>query len=457
MGRPLVANRTSWVVSVDRTMLGKMTDAPAGGPARPGRRRRRRPAPATLRASLVTCGEDGSGGRHLLERLALPAGPGRHRRQAGSRAADPRAARGLPGHPGRAAERARLPGAVRRQPRPRARLPQPDHRGGVRPGHRRTATQSVNGASSVGRAGVEKQYDRWLRGMPGYKSVAVDSMGRVLGDDSEVAGQPGDTLVTTHRRQGPGRRREAARRDHRDRARDPRHRHPPQLRRRLRRRRRDGGRHRPDRRDGQPADVRPRASGSAASPRSSWPRLYSDAGRQPAARPRDAGPVRAGLDVEADHDRRRAQQRLHPGHPARLLLGAPGRQPGFKNYESGVLRLHRLRPGARALLQHLLLPGRATPSGSSYGSDPPTSTPRTRWSTEAKNFGFGSETGIDLPGEASGRIADRQWKRDYWKSMKGYYCKHRRRAAGRRHQRLRLPRSPTSSASRATTTAPATP
>ena len=33
--------------------------------------------------------------------------------------------------------------------------------------------------------------------MPGYKSVAVDSMGRVLGDDGEVAGQPGDTLVTS--------------------------------------------------------------------------------------------------------------------------------------------------------------------------------------------------------------------------------------------------------------------
>src|SRR5690242_15669307 len=26
MGRPLVANRLSWVVSVDRTLLGKMTD-----------------------------------------------------------------------------------------------------------------------------------------------------------------------------------------------------------------------------------------------------------------------------------------------------------------------------------------------------------------------------------------------------------------------------------------------
>ena len=37
-------------------------------------------------------------------------------------------------------------------------------------------------------------------------------------------------------------------------------------------------------------------------------------------------------------------------------------------------------------------------------------------------FGFGGETGIDLPGEASGRIADRRWKLQYWKQMKGYYC-----------------------------------
>ena len=57
--------------------------------------------------------------------------------------------------------------------------------------------RSVNGASSVGRAGVEKEYDAWLRGMPGYRRVAVDSMGRVLGDDGELAGQPGDTLVTS--------------------------------------------------------------------------------------------------------------------------------------------------------------------------------------------------------------------------------------------------------------------
>ncbi len=56
---------------------------------------------------------------------------------------------------------------------------------------------SVNGASVVGRAGVERAYDAWLRGKPGYKKVAVDSMGRVLGDSGEVKSTPGDTLVTS--------------------------------------------------------------------------------------------------------------------------------------------------------------------------------------------------------------------------------------------------------------------
>jgi penicillin-binding protein 2 len=41
----------------------------------------------------------------------------------------------------------------------------------------------------------------------------------------------------------------------------------------------------------------------------------------------------------------------------------------------------------------------------------------------AKQFGFGKKTGIDIPGEASGRIADRKWKLDYWNAMKGYYCR----------------------------------
>jgi penicillin-binding protein 2 len=56
------------------------------------------------------------------------------------------------------------------------------------------------------------------------------------------------------------------------------------------------------------------------------------------------------------------------------------------------------------------------------GSDPQDVDAKDPLVEGAKNFGFGRETGIDLPGEAGGRIADRRWKLAYWKSMKGYYC-----------------------------------
>ena len=59
MGRPLVANRTSWVVSVDRAMLDKMSHTQRGKlierlGAVVGQK------PGTIRKRLVTCGESGS-------------------------------------------------------------------------------------------------------------------------------------------------------------------------------------------------------------------------------------------------------------------------------------------------------------------------------------------------------------------------------------------------------------
>ncbi len=41
----------------------------------------------------------------------------------------------------------------------------------------------------------------------------------------------------------------------------------------------------------------------------------------------------------------------------------------------------------------------------------------------AKAFGLGKPTGIDLPEDVAGRIPDRAWKQEYWKSTKDYYCK----------------------------------
>jgi penicillin-binding protein 2 len=45
----------------------------------------------------------------------------------------------------------------------------------------------------------------------------------------------------------------------------------------------------------------------------------------------------------------------------------------------------------------------------------------------AHQFGLGDETGIDLPNEVTGRVPDRQWKKDYWKSNKDSWCKQAKR------------------------------
>ncbi len=41
----------------------------------------------------------------------------------------------------------------------------------------------------------------------------------------------------------------------------------------------------------------------------------------------------------------------------------------------------------------------------------------------AHQFGLGAETGIDLPGEVTGRVPDRQWKKDYWDANQEAWCK----------------------------------
>ncbi|MDT0399590.1 penicillin-binding protein 2 [Streptomyces edwardsiae] len=41
----------------------------------------------------------------------------------------------------------------------------------------------------------------------------------------------------------------------------------------------------------------------------------------------------------------------------------------------------------------------------------------------AHQFGLGDETGIDLPNEVTGRVPDRQWKLDYWTANKDVWCK----------------------------------
>ena len=48
----------------------------------------------------------------------------------------------------------------------------------------------------------------------------------------------------------------------------------------------------------------------------------------------------------------------------------------------------------------------------------------------AHQFGLGKETGIDLPNEVTGRVPDRQWKKDYWKANKDAWCKQGKKTGG---------------------------
>ncbi len=58
----------------------------------------------------------------------------------------------------------------------------------------------------------------------------------------------------------------------------------------------------------------------------------------------------------------------------------------------------------------------------------PKSNPNDFFFKNASLFGVGKPTGIDLPSEASGRLPDRAWKLAYYKANKNFYCNYTSRA-----------------------------
>ncbi|MFJ1804939.1 MULTISPECIES: penicillin-binding protein 2 [unclassified Streptomyces] len=57
------------------------------------------------------------------------------------------------------------------------------------------------------------------------------------------------------------------------------------------------------------------------------------------------------------------------------------------------------------------------------GINPKKGEPKDYFYKAAHQFGLGKETGIDLPNEVTGRVPDRQWKESYWKANKDSWCK----------------------------------
>ena len=419
LGRPLVANRTSWVVSVDRTMLGKMR-ATQQDALLHRLSRAVKVSVKKIRARTPLCGQPGSVAGTCWN--------------------------GSPYQPVPVADDVKQQTAVSIQEQGEdfpALLVQPqDVRAypspyGVNAAHllgylspitsseldaaKARHDTSVHGASVVGRAGLEKQYDQYLRGRPGYKRVAVDSMGRVLGDSGKVDGQPGDTLVTSidARVQGVVERQLAQTIQTARRTFDP-----------------VTGRNYVadsgavvvlDAKNGRVVSM----AGAPTYDPKVWvggissrqlERLYSARASYPLLFRATQGQFAPGSTWKPIMTTGAFANGYGPNTRLDCSSGFQVGNRVFKNYESesyGYIGFDKaLQISCDTFFYRVgyqLWQRYGTNKSDVNAKDPLVAT--------AKKFGFGRPTGIDLPGEASGRIADRHWKLAYWKANRSYYCK----------------------------------
>ena len=419
MGRPLVANRNSWVVTVDRTLLGKMTE--------PEQEKLLRRVAAMVdkpyrevRDRTLLCGVPGSmqgtcwnGSPYQPVPVAEDVGQQtavsilEQGEDFPAVLAESRSVRAYPSPYGINA--AHLLGYLSPITEDELDEAQADD------------DTSVHGASVVGRAGIEKQYDQYLRGYPGYKQVAVDSMGRVLADSGQIEGRAGDTLVTSI--------------DARVQAVVE-----QQLEQTIATARKTmdtvtGRRYEAD-------------SGAVVVMDATNGRIVAMAGRPTY----DPG-VWVGGITSKELSRlysekagtpllfRATQGQFAPGSTWKPMMTAGALSNGFgqdtrlncsssltvgnrafKNYESGSYGFigfdKALQVSCNTFFYRV-----GYSFWQKFGTDVDDVTAKDPLVSMAQMFGFGKETGIDMPGEASGRIADRRWKLDYFNANKDYYCK----------------------------------
>lgn len=407
-GRPLVTNRKAWVVEIDKTVLGELGEDDRAELLKRVSRAVDVPVPEIEKALA-----DWNGSRYQPVPIAEDV--------------KEKVALGILEQP------EDYPGVVAEQQSVRA-YPRPF---GVNLAHvlgylspvtedeydtaRRQDDPSLNATSAVGRAGVEKEYDEWLRGLPGHTSVAVDSLGRPLGEGETVAAQPGDTLVTSI--------------DAKVQSVVEQQLHDAIT---TARRTYDKVTHKNYVADSGAAVVMEARTGRIVAMASQptydpevWvggitkrqlKALYSTQEGNPLLARATQGQFAPGSTWKPIM----TTGAITGGMPTDTTLGCTsGLQIGnrwFKNYESesygNITFARALEVSCDTFFYRVGLH-----FWQKYGSDPANAKAKDPLSAAAKSFGFGSRTGIDLPGEAAGRVGDRTWRADYYKAMKGYYCR----------------------------------
>lgn len=419
MGRPLAASRQSWVLSVDRTALAELP-----GPRRAdllNRVARLADTPLGLiRDRLLLCGD--------------PEAPPPPRCWNGSPYQPVPVAQDVPERVAVAVqERAEDFPALLAERRTLRDYPAPF---GVNAAHllgylspvteeeydlaERRGDETLTATSLVGRAGVERTYDRWLRGVPGAEALGVDSLGRVLGLEASSAPVTGDTLVTSidARVQSVVERELLASiRNARSTV--------------------DTVTDRPYEATSGAAVVLDPDNGRVVA-MASYPtydpevwvggisskqldHLYSKGSGEPLL----SRPTQAQLAPGSTFKPFMALGALSNGFTTSSVLDCSSSftvgNRAYKNFESGAYGPITIARALQVSCNTFFYRVGYALWLEAGGDDAPTDT-QDPLVEAAQGSGFGSLTGVDLPGEASGRIADRRWKMEYWKDNKDYYC-----------------------------------
>jgi penicillin-binding protein 2 len=272
----------------------------------------------------------------------------------------------------------------------------------------------------VGRAGLEQAYDAQLRGRPGILQVAVDHLGRVTGSAGETPAIPGNHLVTsidaglqavTERELGNAIERARGKYD-----------------------KITGRKYRADSGAAVVMDVRTgRVLAMASYP------TYDPAVWIGGISAKEFGYLnseKAGIPLIS----RATQGQFAPASTFKVISTSAAAESGFSlngtypcpsSFEVGNRSFRNYETRSRGnitLAQALEVSCDTVYYKIAYemwlrdGGNRPRS-PKDPMVTMAKAFRLGQETGIDLPGESSGRIADRAWKKAYWEQKKDIWCK----------------------------------
>jgi len=277
-------------------------------------------------------------------------------------------------------------------------------------------------SDQVGRSGLERQYDKELRGKAGVTRYEVDNLGRVIGQAEADEAQPGANLVTSI----DSRVQRVAEYELNDAMKEARKQFDDNT----------GENYKAD-------------SGAVVVMEAKTGRIVAMASNPTYDPNAWVGGISAkdyarltGKKSNYPLLNRAIQGQSAPGSTFKVISTAAALEAGydfngrypctssysvggqvFKNFESenfGPISLGRALEVSCDTVFYGLAHKEWQRDG---GINPKKGEPKDYFYKAAHQFGLGKETGIDLPNEVTGRVPDRQWKEAYWEANKDAWCK----------------------------------